>query len=92
MNFSDLGKFIAASFSSVSNGNANVTLVLVVAIIGVTVLGSLHDLNSYAVTAIFSGIIGAAVGHKSGSTVGRLQAENQHLKEAVANNVGEGHN
>jgi len=68
--------------SLATNGKSIPTIVLIAALAGITVLGALHDVSSYAIVAIYSAVIGASAGHISGERQGRLEAENGQLKSA----------
>ena len=61
------------------NGRALLLLVLSVALTGVTVLGALGRLDSESIVAIYSAIIGGAIGHANGNLQGRLSAERDRL-------------
>lgn len=62
-----------------SNGRILLLVILVLALVSVTVLGALHDIDSESLVAIFSAIVGGAVGHANGNLQGRLAAERERL-------------
>lgn len=61
------------------NGRLLLLLVLLMALLGVTLLGALRDIDGSSVVAIYSAIIGGAIGHANGNLQGRLAAERDRL-------------
>lgn len=62
-----------------ANGRAVLLLILILALVGITVLGLLHDVDSQSIVALYSAIIGGAVGHANGNLQGRLASERERL-------------
>lgn len=60
-----------------SNGRMYAFLLAVFALITVTTLGILHDIDSNAIVAILSAILGGAIGHANGNLQGKLEAFRQ---------------
>lgn len=69
------------------NGRALLLLVLVLALVGVTALGILHDIDGQSVVAIYSAVIGGAIGHANGNLQGRLAAERERMLADAANHA-----
>ena len=61
------------------NGRALLLVVLLAVLTGVTVLGILHDVDGQSIVALYSAIIGGAIGHANGNLQGRLAADREHL-------------
>lgn len=62
-----------------ANGRVLLLVVLVLGMIGVTIMGILGDVDSQSIVALYSAIIGGAVGHANGNLQGRLSAERERL-------------
>jgi len=75
----------------ISNGQTVVFGVLIAALVGVTVLGALHDISSNAVVAIYSAIIGGSIGHLNGVAYGRKAAATEQAN-TPASDAGKGGN
>lgn len=69
------------------NGRLLLLIILTGGLVGVTVLGALHDIDSQSVVAIYSAIIGGAVGHANGNLQGRLAAERERLGKLAEPNT-----
>lgn len=61
------------------NGRLLLLLILVLALVGVTILGALGVVDGQSIVAIYSAIIGGAVGHANGNLQGRLAAQREQL-------------
>lgn len=57
--------------------------VLTLALVGVTILGILHDVDPQALTAIYTAVIAGAIGHQNGYTQGK-QDEKLSAAEATS--------
>jgi len=75
----------------ISNGQTVIFGVLIAALVGVTVLGALHDISSNAVVAIYSAIIGGGIGHLNGVAYGKQAAANEQANTAPTD-AGKGGN
>lgn len=62
-----------------SNGRALLLLILVLALVGITIMGVLKDVDSQSIVALYSAIIGGAVGHANGNLQGRLAAQREQM-------------
>lgn len=62
-----------------SNGRVLLIVVLCLALVGVTILGALSDIDGQSIVAIYSAIIGGAIGHANGNLQGKLAAERDRL-------------
>lgn len=62
-----------------SNGRLFLLAILMPAIIGITVLGALHDVDEQVLVGIYSAVISGAFAHANGNLQGRLAAEREHL-------------
>lgn len=70
---------VASGYDVFSNGRVLLLVVLILALVGVTVLGALSDVDGQSIVAIYSAIIGGAIGHANGNLQGRLAAERERL-------------
>lgn len=62
---------VAALFA---NGRMYALVVILAVIASVFVLGVLHDIDAQSIVAIFSALLGAAIGHPIGNLQGQFQA------------------
>lgn len=62
-----------------ANGRVLLLVVLVLGMVGITIMGILGDIDSQSIVALYSAIIGGAVGHANGNLQGRLSAERERL-------------
>lgn len=67
-----------------SNGRGLLLVVMLTALAGITVMGVLHDIDAQSIVALYSAIIGGAIGHANGNLQGRLAAERENLLAQVA--------
>lgn len=61
------------------NGRFLLLVILLAAMVGITLLGGLGDVDGQSIVALYSAIIGGAVGHANGNLQGRLASEREHL-------------